>query len=222
MAFCNWDAWSPVAQAALPHAQFETLHPFADGNGRVGRALIYLILRHRGVTTQVTPPISLALATRQAEYIQGLMGTRAVAPAAAEAGQLAWMGQFAGACCRAVHDICSVEDELVALPQAWLSRLGKVRARSAVAGLVHICTSLFVLTVGAAAALLGCTFKAANGAIARLVAADVLVATIVGKRRHRVFEAVEVIALLRKLERRMASPTGDTAVPPPSRPVPSR
>ena len=38
-----------LAQAAIAHAQFETIHPFADGNGRTGRALIHVVLRARGV-----------------------------------------------------------------------------------------------------------------------------------------------------------------------------
>lgn len=222
VTFCNQDDWPPIAQAALAHAQFETIHPFADGNGRVGRALVHLILRRRGITTRVTPPISLALATRQTEYIQGLMGTRAAEPAAAEAGQQAWIGQFAGACCRAVQDVLAVEDELGQLQQAWRGRLGRVRARSALDALLQTCIIMPVLTVGDAAGLLGCTYKSANRAIARLLEAKVLTATIVGKRRHRVFEALEVISLLRKMERRMASPAGDTQVALPTRPVPSR
>ena len=71
-AFCNDDAIPAVAQAAIAHAQFETIHPFVDGNGRTGRALIHVILRRRGLAPTFVPPISLVLATWAADYIEGL------------------------------------------------------------------------------------------------------------------------------------------------------
>jgi Fic family protein len=61
--FCNSDDIPAVAQAAIAHAQFETIHSFVDGNGRTGRALIHLVLRRRGLATRVLPPVSLVLAT---------------------------------------------------------------------------------------------------------------------------------------------------------------
>jgi Fic family protein len=52
----------PAVQAAIAHVQFETIHPFADGNGRVGRALIHVVLRRRGLAPRYVPPMSLVLA----------------------------------------------------------------------------------------------------------------------------------------------------------------
>ena len=69
--FCDDDAIPAVAQAAIAHAQFETIHPFVDGNGRTGRALIHVILRRRGLAPTFVPPISLVLATRAADYVGG-------------------------------------------------------------------------------------------------------------------------------------------------------
>ena len=67
--FCNTDDIPAVAQAAIAHAQFETIHPFVDGNGRTGRALIHLVLRRRGLATRVLPPVSLVLATWADDYV---------------------------------------------------------------------------------------------------------------------------------------------------------
>jgi Fic family protein len=61
-----------IAQAAIAHAQFENIHPFADGNGRTGRALIYTVLRRRGEIEYYIPPISLVLASQPKSYATGL------------------------------------------------------------------------------------------------------------------------------------------------------
>jgi Fic family protein len=57
--FVNRDDLPGTVQAGLAHAQFETIHPFADGNGRTGRALIQVVLKRRGLTRDFIPPISL-------------------------------------------------------------------------------------------------------------------------------------------------------------------
>jgi Fic family protein len=56
VAFMNRTDLPPVVQAAIAHAQFETIHPFADGNGRVGRALIHVVLRRRGLAPRSSRP----------------------------------------------------------------------------------------------------------------------------------------------------------------------
>ena len=61
--FCNGDSLPAVAQAAIAHAQFETIHPFIDGNGRTGRVLLHVILKRRGLAPRVLAPVSLVLAT---------------------------------------------------------------------------------------------------------------------------------------------------------------
>src|SRR6202023_1686779 len=63
--FMARDDLPPVAQAAVAHAQFETIHPFADGNGRVGRCLISVVFRRRGLGQRLIPPVSLVLAARR-------------------------------------------------------------------------------------------------------------------------------------------------------------
>lgn len=94
-AFCKDDSLPAVAQAAIAHAQFETIHPFVDGNGRTGRALIHVMLRRRGLAARVLPPVSLVLATWSAAYIDGLTATRYEGrpdSQAAHEGINAWVG----------------------------------------------------------------------------------------------------------------------------------
>lgn len=67
-AFLERDDLHPVAQAALAHAQFESIHPFTDGNGRIGRALVAAVLRRRGVTRTVSAPVSAALVADRDRY----------------------------------------------------------------------------------------------------------------------------------------------------------
>lgn len=65
-----------VWQAATAHAQFETIHPFNDGNGRVGRALLHVMLRNGGATTRTTVPVSAGLLSDTAAYYDALTAYR--------------------------------------------------------------------------------------------------------------------------------------------------
>ena len=139
-AFCNLDSLPAIAQAAIAHAQFETIHPFVDGNGRTGRALIHVILRRRGLAAKVLPPVSLVLATWSVDYVDALMGTRYRGrsdSAAARSGLDRWIGLFAAATTRAVSDAELYEATVVELQDSWRARLGRVRAGSALALLIR-------------------------------------------------------------------------------------
>lgn len=223
-SFCNDEALPAVAQAAIAHAQFETIHPFADGNGRTGRALIHFVLRRRGLATRMLPPISLVLATWANDYIAGLEATRYPGPAtstAAHDGINLWVARFAAACMRAVADATSFEERARLLEDEWRARLGPVRANSATDLLLRALPGAPIITVSSAAAQLRRTFRPVNDAIARLTDAGILRQVNVG-RRNRAFEAPDVIEAFTALERRLASPVGDTRISAPSRRVPLR
>jgi Fic family protein len=223
-SFCNDDALPAVAQAAIAHSQFETIHPFVDGNGRTGRALIHIVLRRRGLATRVLPPISLVLATWATDYVDGLQATRYRGPASstgAQNGLNLWVARFAAACLRAVADASDFEKQSQLLQEEWRARLGSVRANSATDLLLRALPGAPLLTVKSAAALIGRTFPAANEAIKKLVDAGILRPVRVG-RRNRAFEATGVIEAFTALERQLASPKGNTLTSEPSRRVPYR
>lgn len=67
-AFLRRDDLHPIAQAAIAHAQFESVHPFTDGNGRIGRALVAAVLRRRGLTRVVAVPVATALVAERDRY----------------------------------------------------------------------------------------------------------------------------------------------------------
>jgi Fic family protein len=222
--FCNQDTLPAVAQAAMAHAQFETIHPFVDGNGRTGRALIHVILRRRGLAPRFVPPISLVLATWSADYIGGLTRTRYQGTPDSEAavdGSNAWISLFAGASHRAVADAEAYEDRVRTLQAKWRRRLGRVRKNSATDLLLRALPGAPIVTVQSAAALVGRSVQAVNEAIPRLLEAGVLKQITVGGR-NRAFEAPELIDGLTALERQLASPDADTRTSPPARRVPYR
>ncbi len=224
VAFCNEDRLPAVAQAAIAHAQFETIHPFVDGNGRAGRTIIHLVLRRRGLAIRVLPPVSLVLATLARDYVDGLTATRYVgSPESqdARAGANQWIASFAAACTRSVADADDFERRVAALEAGWRERLGRVRGNSATDRLLHRLAGAPVLTAERAASLIGRTYNPANEAIKRLVDAGILRQITIG-RRNRAYEAPEIIDAFTDLERHLASPGRDTRTSPPTRPVPRR
>ncbi len=222
--FCNADGLPAVAQAAIAHAQFETIHPFADGNGRVGRALIQLVLRRRGLAIRAIPPISLVLATDATSYVNGLMATRYDGPPegdAARKGLDLWVGRFAAAARRAVADADAFEERIVEIEKRWRERVGQVRRDSATDVLLKKLPAMPVVTVNQASELIQRSFVATNEAVSRLVEAGVLNPMRAG-RRNRAFEARDLVDAFNDFERMLASPDGDTYMSSPTRPVPAR
>ncbi len=224
VTFANDDHLPAVVQAAIAHAQFETIHPFVDGNGRTGRALIHLILRRRGLAVRVLPPVSLILATWAKDYVTALTRVRYRGPSTSHEARLGingWVGQFAVACTRAVADAADFEARARDIQGVWRTRVGRVRKNSATDLLISALVGAPVITVNSAAALIGRSFPAVNNAVNQLVAADVLRQVNIG-RRNRAYEAPEIITAFSDLARQLASPEGNTLTSGPTRPVPRR
>lgn len=222
-AYLSSEDHPPVLQAAVAHAQFETIHPFVDGNGRVGRALIHLVLRRRGLAPNFVPPVSLILATAAGHYIAGLVAYRHEGgpngPAATSA-VLQWIDVFVSALLRACLDATSFAEELAAIEAKWRAAV-KPRGSSATDLLLSALPGIPVLTVATAAQAIGRTPERTNDAVRKLEQAGVLRQGTVG-RRNRVFEVNDLLDAITALERKLASPLADTEVSQPARIVPAR
>ncbi len=114
----NDDVLSPLVQAALVHAQFETIHPFEDGNGRTGRALIQIVLRRRKIASSYVPPISVILAKSKDRYIRGLTRYRE------DEGLSDWIELFADATARSATLAKSYLNAVQDLIKDWRAELG--------------------------------------------------------------------------------------------------
>lgn len=211
VAFMNRGDLPPVVQAAIAHAQFETVHPFADGNGRVGRALIHVVLRRRGLAPRYVPPVSLVLAADAKAYVAGLTAFREERPGD-------WILLFARAIERAAAKASEVARRLGELQQRWRERAGRPRRHSSAEALIVELAAHPIVTVATAQKLLGRSKQAVNEAIGFLAERGILRATTLA-RRNRAWEARELFELIDDVERELAVPLDESR---PSRASPRR
>ncbi len=224
VSFCNSSPLPTLARAALAHAQLETIHPFVDGNGRTGRALIHIVLRRGGLSVWVTPPISLVLATDKARYINNLAAFRTEGgaggcDAAAEAAN-DWIEYFANACILACERAEGFERRLASIQDAWRQRRA-FRKGSSASLLIGKLLGNPVVSVASAARLTGRSQEAARLAIRSLEETGILVQN-AKNRKSGIYVAREVVDAFTEYERALATPGGDTAAAQPARPVPPR
>ena len=195
--FCNNDDLPPLLQAAVAHAQFETIHPFDDGNGRTGRALVQVLLRRRGLAPRFVPPISVALwqTQRRERYISGLAMFR-------EGHVAEWITIFAEATAQAAQLARRYSDLIADLRGFWRTRLRDAvhpRADAAAWAIIDVLPAHPVVTVAMAVEATGRTPPAVNNGMAQLEQAGVL--TPLGEsRRNRSWEPEGLLDLIIALE----------------------
>jgi Fic family protein len=196
-AFCNREDLPAMIQAAIAHAQFETIHPFHDGNGRVGRAVILAILRRRGSAQLFLPPVSLALAGNADLYVAGLTSWR-------NGDADDWFRVFIDAVYRAASGAQKFAANVAELQHKWAEQAGNPRRDSGPQRLIDALPSQPLINVKTATQLLAGTEEQARSAILRLEGANVLQRTTVG-RRNRAWECRGLFDLLDSFERELGS-----------------
>ncbi len=190
------DRLSPLVQAALVHAQFETIHPFDDGNGRTGRALIHVVLRRRGLAPAYVPPISVVLSRARSRYIDGLTRFRA-----GETGT--WIEHFAAAAAGAAELASAYLQAVRGLGERWRAQVrelaGAPRADAAAWAVIDVLPAHPLITAPVATAATGRSKPAIYQALEQLQAAGVLL-PLSESRRNQVWEAAGLFDLLVGLE----------------------
>ena len=156
-----------VSLAALAHAQFEAIHPYGDGNGRLGRVLVSRILRRRGVTGRSTAPISVAIARDPGGYLSGLHLFE-------QGNHDPWVRWFAETATRAA----TATEQMVAhagrLLQRWTALTSGLRADHTARALLHRLPGSPVLSAQDVSALLGVSERSGRTALGALAARGVL------------------------------------------------
>ena len=227
--FCNASPLPAIAVAAVAHAQLETIHPFADGNGRTGRTLVHMLLRRAGLVPNSIPPISLVLATDKARYINNLAAFRcddakcegASGKAVTLQGCISdWVEYFANAMLLACERAQEFERSIADIQAQWRGR-GAIRKNSAADVLVEVLPGSPVVSVLSAARLTGRSTQAVRLALKQLEEMGILVQN-AKNRKSNIYVAQEALDAFTAYERALATPGGDTSSARPARPVPQR
>jgi Fic family protein len=184
--FMRRDDIPALTQAALAHAQFETIHPFADGNGRTGRAIVSALLRAKGVTEKVTIPVSSGLLTNTRLYFDSLGDYR-------QGNILPIIERFAESSMLAVENGRLLAEDIRTAQKEFVAKIGS--AQESVLKVLELLPREPAITAEMAADYAKVSQATAYRAVQRLEAAGVL--TPAGKVRGvSVWLARDIIAAL--------------------------
>jgi len=195
VAFANRDDLPPLVQAAIVHAQFESIHPFIDGNGRIGRTLIHAVLRRRRATRHLTVPIASALVGHRDRYFAALNDYRS-------GYAYTLIAMLAAAASVATAESWATATSIGRIRAGWTDALGGTRPGTPVHRLLDLLTEEPIVTVSLVAERLDLPEEVAAEAVDRLTAARVL-ARAPRSRRSPVWLAKEVLDEVQDLSSRI-------------------
>lgn len=187
IAFARRADFPTLSQIAVGHAQFETIHPFTDGNGRTGRALVQAMLRNKGLTRQVTVPVSAGLLADTGAYFAALTSYR-------DGDAAPIVERFSQATVLAIANGRQLVTDLRDIRETWNDVI-TARADSAVWQVADLLTRRPVVNAALLAQELGIESTNAHRYLNPLAEAGILVETTNGPR-NRVWRSPEVLAAL--------------------------
>ncbi len=184
------DSADPLVQAALIHYQFETIHPFLDGNGRIGRLLITLFLTYKGILTTPALYISYYLKKNRVEYYDRISAVR-------ETGNyeqwvlffLSALGECATDATRTIHTLSSLSIS----NRNKISQMG--RASNTTLKVFEYLEQSPIIEIGKTADALHLSYNTVSSAVSRLQAAGILTPS--PNKRNRTFSYTEYLDILR-------------------------
>jgi Fic family protein len=185
--FCHRTDMPVLVHAAIAHAQFETIHPFADGNGRTGRALVHALLKRGRATTRLTVPVSAGLLVDTDSYFDALTAYR-------QGDAAPIIERFSQASFAAVSNGRRLDTDLADIYAGWEHAIS-ARRDAAVWRVLPRLVSQPAVTIRFIQEATGVSQPAAQNAVDQLVTAGVL-APASENRRNRVWVATEIIAAL--------------------------
>jgi Fic family protein len=183
-----------LLHAGVAHAQFETIHPFMDGNGRVGRLLITFMLVHRGVLHQPMLYLSLYLKRHRLDYYESLMAVRH------EGDWESWLEFFVRGVAETAEEASEKARAIVALRERHRQQIMDGSASTNALRLLDLLYARPLLDVNLASAELGTSFATANKLLEQFQALQ-LVAEVTGRKRDRVFRFEPFLLLFEDDER---------------------
>lgn len=179
-----------LVEAAWIHYQFEALHPFLDGNGRVGRLLVPLLLAWRRKLSHPLLYVSPFFEHHRTEYYDRLFDV------SARGDWSGWLGFFLEAVrSQAAHGV-ALATRIIALGKTWHDRLDAVRAPQSAHRLADLVHQFIALDAGTAERMLGVAGQTAYTAIRTLVGAGILEEAFPNVRRGQVYRAPELVRLM--------------------------
>lgn len=198
LRFVSTAATSPLVSASLVHAQFETIHPYEDGNGRTGRVLFHGVLARSGIVDQGVLPLSIVLRADLAGYVAALTAFRPGSddPAVVGHARETFLTYFL----HAVIDAADIAEEMIGevecILERWRPYVERLRTDSSVHLVLELLTEQPVLTQGYVRERLQVTPVTATKALAELERVGIL-QRVGGKyRRQNLYQAGEVLALM--------------------------